>query len=385
MAIVSCQDSLVIDEALRRSLRPVYDRRLETVLASLARMGRSYYFRLNGLAGRPEETIESIRSEGLQVEVEETIPGVARLPVTEASIEPEGILVEADRFAAEAVMQGAHLYAPGVRNCHGLRAGMKATVVDPSGTPVGSGIARQGETVILRHHRGIAVETLNSRFRIPPLRETGWYEQGLIHLQSLPAMVTCAVLDPKPEELIVDLNCSPAGKMSYICQLTSNKSRVIGFDRNKQKIDKAREHLERLHCENYQLISHDSRYVHLDYAIKADKVLVDPPCTGLGVTPKLAIETTMTDVENLSAYQKQFLTTAAAMVKKGGVVVYSVCTITKEECERMVRFATDELGLVETVASPMLGWPSACSHGVSQRFDPEVDGIGYFIARFVKP
>src|SRR5207244_167557 len=186
-----------------------------------------------------------------------------------------------------------------VRNCKKLKAGMSVTVVDRSGTAVGSGIARQSETSILRYRQGIAVEILDSRFLLPSMRETSWYEAGLIHLQSLPAMVTCHVLDPKPDEVIVDLNCAPAGKMSYLCQL----------------------------------IAHDSRYAHLDFKFNADRVLVDPPCTGLGVMPKLSIETTKRDIENLSSYQKQFMTTAAGLVKEGGTVVYSVCTVTGEECE----------------------------------------------------
>src|SRR5207247_4451868 len=69
--------------------------------------------------------------------------------------------------------------------------------------------ARQSETSILRYHQGIAVEILHSRFLLPHMRETSWYEAGLIHLQSLPAMVTCQVLDPKPrsEERRVGKEC----------------------------------------------------------------------------------------------------------------------------------------------------------------------------------
>jgi 16S rRNA C967 or C1407 C5-methylase (RsmB/RsmF family) len=375
----------LIEEALLGSLKTVYDERLPNVLAALSRMGSRYYFRLNVSAQDRPGVVENIRSHGLEVGLHETIPDAAYLPVVEATPSKDGILVGADQFAAEAVMQGAHLYAPGVRNCKGLRAGMEATVEDRDGNVVGSGIARQGETTILRYHRGIAVETLNSRFRLPPLRETSWYNEGLIHLQSLPAMVTCHVLDPQPGEVIVDLNCSPAGKMSYLCQLTDNKATVIGFDRNARKIEKAREHLERLHCRNYQLIAHDSRYAHLDYTIRADKVLVDPPCTGLGVMPKLSVDATVTDVKCLAAYQKQFLRAAASMVKKGGTVVYSVCTITGEECEQIVEFAEHELGLVEVAADPMVRSTIPGLDGQSQRFDPELDGIGFFIAKFVKP
>jgi 16S rRNA C967 or C1407 C5-methylase (RsmB/RsmF family) len=373
---------LPIDEGLRGLLSPVYDRRLGNVLEALGGMGPRYYFRLN-TRGR-NEILGSMRSHQLEVGLHEIIADAAYLPVVEAFPSPDGTVVGADRFAAEAVMQGAHLYAPGVRSCKGLRTGTKATVQDRDGAIVGSGIARQGETAILRFHRGIAVEVLESRFRLPALRETSWYHAGLIHLQSLPAMVACHVLDPRAGEVVVDLNCSPAGKMSYLCQLTNNAATVIGFDRNSRKIEKAIEHLERLHCENYQLIAHDSRYAHLDYSFKVDKVLVDPPCTGLGVMPKLSIDSTMEDVRNLASYQKQFLRSAASMVKRGGTVVYSVCTITREECEDMVDFAEQQLGLKEVAAEPMVRSFDFGSNAKSQRFDPELDGAGFFIAKFVK-
>lgn len=375
----------MIDAALGTSLKNVYDGRLENVLRALRGMGSRYYFRLNSLARSSSEILDDMRTSGLNASRHERILDAGFFGVSEDSPSEDGVRVQADRFAAEAVMHGAHLYAPGVKDCKGLKAGMKASVLDSTGVVVGSGIARQGETAILRYHQGIAVETQNSRFRLPPLRETPWYSHGELHLQSLPSMVTCHVLDPKPGEVIVDLNCSPAGKMSYLCQLSKNRARVIGFDRNEQKVEKARGHLERLHCSNYQLIAHDSRYAHLDFSLKADKVLVDPPCSGLGVSPKLSLDTTLKDVNDLSAYQKQFLRAAESMVKKGGTIVYSVCTITCEECEKMVEFAENELGLVENEAEPMVASGRVNHSGSSQRFDPDLDGAGYFIAKFVKP
>ena len=385
MASADSQHHLRLDDSLRQSLATVYDGRLDNVIHSLGGMGPRYYFRLNDLAGSQLDTLESMRNGGLDAGFHEKVMDAGYLPVRESTILLNEMRVEADRFAAEAVMQGAHLYASGVRNCRKLKVGMSVTVVDRSGTVVGAGVARQSETSILRYRQGIAVEILQSRFLLPHMRETSWYEAGLIHLQSLPAMVTCQVLDPKPDEVVVDLNCAPAGKMSYLCQLTKNNARIIGFDRNEQKIEKAREHLERLRCENYQLITHDSRYAHLDYKFNADKVLVDPPCTGLGVMPKLSIETTKKGIENLASYQKQFMTTAAALVKEGGTVVYSVCTVTGEECEEVARFAEEHLGLVKVSADPIVGRAGLDREKLTQRFDPELDGAGYFIARFVKP
>jgi len=86
----------------------------------------------------------------------------------------------------------------------------------------------------------------------------------------------------------------------------------------------------------------------------------------------------------LSSYQKQFLTAASHIVKPGGVIVCSVCTITREECEDVGRFGADELGLELDMAVPMMGRPGVDADGVTQRFDPDIDGCGYFIARFHK-
>ena len=261
---------------------------------------------------------------------------------------------------------------------------MKVTVVDGTGTPVGSGISHQSETSVLTYRQGVAIEIRHSRTGLPSIMETPWYTDGQIHLQSLPAILTSHILDPKPGETIVDLNCAPGGKTSHISQLTRNQARIIGFDRNKHKIQKAEELMHRVGCANYQLISHDSRYVHLDYNIKADSVLVDPPCTALGVIPKLAIEITMRNVENSADYQKQFLTAASGITKKGGTVVYSVCTISKEECEGVVAFAEKELGLELEEQTPILAEAGFDADHLTQRFNPDIHETGYFIARFIK-
>ena len=343
-----------------------------------------YYFRINTLKAERDVVIQSMITDHLRAEPHEQISDVGFIHPRPSAIETDGNIVEADRVAAEAVQLGAHLYAPGVKRCHGLRPGMKVTVVDENGTPVGFGVSHQSETSVLTYRQGVAVEIRLSRAGLPSIMGTRWYADGQIHLQSLPAILTSHVLDPKPGETVVDLNCAPGGKTSHICQLTRNQARIIGFDRNNQKIRKAEELMNRMGCANYQLLSHDSRYVHLDYNIKADRVLVDPPCTALGVLPKLAIETTMQNVENSADYQRQFLAAASRIVKKGGTVVYSVCTISKEECEDVVGFAKKELGLVLEEQTPFLAEAGFDPDHLTQRFSPDIHEAGYFIARFIK-
>ena len=373
-----------IDPELENSIREIYGDRTDRVLSAMGAIPTRYYLRVNTLRTRRENLIRSMKAAGLEAQADESLDDAAYLRSRESRIENIGVAVEANRIAAEAVQLGSHLYATGVRKCHGLQPGMRVTVVDDNGTPVGSGLSRQSETSILTYREGIAVEIEHSRTGLPSIMETPWYKQGEIHLQSLPAILTGHILDPRPNETIVDLNCAPGGKMSHACQLTRNQARVVGFDRNARKILKAKELMERMGCSNYQLISHDSRYIHLDYNINADKVLVDPPCTALGIGSRLAIKTTARDVENSARYQKRFLAVASHITKPGGTIVYSVCTITKKECEDNVRFAENDLELKLAQEYKILGEPGFDTAHLTQRFSPDKHETGYFIARFTK-
>jgi hypothetical protein len=121
------------------------------------------------------ELVEQMTSQFESVSTDEYVEEAAWLPVREAHVESQGDLVEADKFAAEAVLQGAHLYAKGVRRCHGLKAGRRVAVVDERGNLAGAGVARQGETAILTYRQGLAVEVTKNRFGIP----ASWPQNGM--------------------------------------------------------------------------------------------------------------------------------------------------------------------------------------------------------------
>ena len=373
-----------LDPELETGLRQILGQRTNNVLAAIFALPSRYYLRVNTFRTNKEDLLQSMASNGLNARPDEFLEDAVYLCPQPSKIEINNTIVEANRMAAEAVQLGSHLYSPGVRKCHGLLPGMKVTVVDDNGTPVGSGVSRQSETSILTYRQGIAIEIQQSKTGLPSIMETPWYVQGEMHLQSLPAILTSHILDPRPGEIIVDLNCAPGGKTSHICQLTHNQARVIGFDRNIHKIQRAKNVLQRMGCSNYQLIPHDSRYIHLDYDIKADKALVDPPCTALGIGPKLSIKTTARDMENSAEYQKQFLTAASKITRTGGTIVYSVCTITKKECEEVAEFGERELGLELDAQASIRGEPGFDPNHLTQRFSPDKHETGYFIARFTK-
>jgi 16S rRNA (cytosine967-C5)-methyltransferase len=119
--------------------------------------------------------------------------------------------------------------------------------------------------------------------------------------------------------------------------------------------------------------------------LRADRVLIDPPCTALGLRPKVYDFTTSKRICDLADYQKQFIKAACKIAKPGGIIVYSVCTFTIEECERVVEFAEDDCGLKVMEQTPMLGSGGldiGHSGPLCQRFHPHSHEIGYFIAKF---
>lgn len=294
-----------------------------------------------------------------------------------------------DKLTAESVLQGAHVYAPGVKRCQGLKLGDKVSIIDDQGQMVGAGIVRMSENSILALRRGLAVEVTLPLFKVPSIREMPEYEQGLVYAQSLPAISTSRILDPQPGDTIVDLTCSPGGKLSHVSALTGGRARIFGFDRNETKISLARETIRRLGCEGIALVVHDARYLDVDFpGIVADRCLVDPPCSALGVKPKTYEYTSRAEIYALSRYQRQFLKCSSRLLRPGGVLVYSVCTMTLPECEENVKFAVDECGLELERQNIVLGsagldtvLPQAI---VTQRFHPHIHDSGYFVAKFTK-
>ena len=371
-----------------RLLEKIYGNDLEKVLRTLRTPGSNYYFRVNTLKTDPHQIVDRFRAKGFQVRMHSKIQEALYIPI-------EGPLeiplfekkVVADKFAAESVLQGAHLYAPGIVRCGGIRRGDRVTIVDEFTQLVGAGIARMSETEILTYRKGLAIEVTHPAYKIPSLRETEEFREGLIYPQSFPAILTGRILDPQPNEYIVDLTCSPGGKLSHICQLTENAGKIVGVDRNEQKISTARENLTRLGCRDVTLIPHDARYFHIDFPeTRADRCILDPPCSALGVMPKLYEYASDAEIQALAKYQKQILGAASRVVKPRGTVVYSVCTLTLDECEEVVRFGIEKCGLELEEQKFFFGSEGLTSSlpeaKLTQRFHPHIHGSGYFIASF---
>lgn len=196
------------------------------------------------------------------------------------------------------------------------------------------------------------------------------------------------MLDPQKGDTVVDMCAAPGGKTLHMAQLMECQGTIYAFDNSEKKMATLRSDATSLGACNIRALCSDSRYLDRDHPqVRADRVLVDPPCSALGVRPKLYEETTVQEIMGCVQYQKQFLGVAHRIAVRGGVIVYSTCTLTLRENEDMVRFAVDELGLEPEGQPIVLGEGGVGGGTLSkvQRFSPDLlEMPGYFIARFRK-
>ncbi len=378
------------DEQLLSDLRKVYSDKLGEFLSSLSRPPSRYYVRVNLLRTSREEVRRLLESDGVEVYYDELFEEALWIPVRgPVELEEPKCKVFVDKRTAESVMLGANVYAPGIvklEKCADV--GRKVGIVSTSGVLVAVGIVSPGFREAIRNRRGLVVRTLESLYSVPSLRDTKAYKAGMIYEQSLPSMVVTHVLSPRAGMKIVDMCAAPGGKIGHVYELNKGKGVFIAIDHSSRKITRMKQEFARLGYTSINIIRGDSRYVDLFLGKEvADYVILDPPCSSIGVIPKIYDKRTIDGIKNYADYQRQFLRSAYDLLKPGGILVYSTCTTTYLENEANIEYAVNVLGYEVLEATPIRG-----SRGVGplgkylQRFHPHIHGTpGYFIAKLQKP
>jgi len=167
------------------------------------------------------------------------------------------------------------------------------------------------------------------------------FKKGYFQVQDESSMLVGKVLDPKPGELIIDVCGAPGGKSTHIAQLMNNRGTVISRDIHEHKLKLIQDAVKRLEIDIVKTELFDATLVDESYIEKAHRVLVDAPCTGLGIIrrkPDIKWARKAADVEEIAGLQKKILAAASRYVKPGGVLVYSTCTIEPEENEEIVKW-----------------------------------------------
>jgi 16S rRNA (cytosine967-C5)-methyltransferase len=213
------------------------------------------------------------------------------------------------------------------------------------------------------------------------------FREGLISLQDEAEASVVLLLDPRAGERVLDLCAAPGGKSSQIAEAVGQNGTVVALERNPQRARALRENLwGRLHLANVELVCGDG--VAPPFRGGFDRVLVDAPCSGLGVLRRRADarwRKELSGVLAMAEVQPRLLEGAASQVRSGGVLVYSVCSLEEEETLRVVdSFLEAHPEFEREEAGPMLP-PGFRSAGPYLKATPQRNGTdGVFAARFLK-
>ncbi len=159
--------------------------------------------------------------------------------------------------------------------------------------------------------------------------------QGYYYLQNVASMLSAIILDPKPNELVIDMCAAPGSKSTHLAQLMGNEGSLILIEKYKNRIPALETNLRRMGIINSIVLNMDAKDIS-KLNIKADKILLDAPCTGEGLIrqdPTRKKSKKLRDIEKLSNIQKLLLKAGLNILKPGGKLLYSTCSIAPEENE----------------------------------------------------
>ncbi|KAF1333591.1 Ribosomal RNA small subunit methyltransferase b, partial [Globisporangium splendens] len=233
-----------------------------------------------------------------------------------------------------------------------------------------------------------------------PIGATPEYLAGHYMLQSASSICAVMALAPQLNERVLDMACAPGGKTTYIAQLMKNTGTIIANDLKKQRLKATVANLHRLGVKNTSVSCYDGRKVPSLFK-GFDRVLLDAPCTGMGVIardPSIKTQKTEKDVQRLAHLQKELLLAAIDAVdaksKTGGYILYSTCSVMVEENESVVDYALRKrnVKLVDTGLDH--GKPGFTRYqqqrfhpsvNLTRRFYPHVHNMdGFYVAKFKK-
>ncbi|XP_025253042.1 putative methyltransferase NSUN6 isoform X1 [Theropithecus gelada] len=343
-----------------------------------------------------------------------------------------------------AVLRGAHVYAPGIVSASKfMKAGDVISVYSDikgkckkgarefDGTKVflGNGISELSRKEIfngLPELKGMAIRMTEPVYLSPSFDNV---LPRYLFLQNLPSALVTHVLNPQPGEKILDLCAAPGGKTTHIAALMHDQGEVIALDKIFSKVEKIKQNALLLGLNSIRAFCFDgTKAVKLDMVEDTegeppflpesfDRILLDAPCSGMGQRPNMACTWSLKELASYQPLQRKLFTAAVQLLKPEGVLVYSTCTITLAENEEQVAWALTKFPCLQLQPQePQIGGEGMRGAGLSceqlkqlQRFDPSAvplpdtdmdslrearredmlrlankDSIGFFIAKFVK-
>lgn len=199
------------------------------------------------------------------------------------------------------------------------------------------------------------------------------YEEGLFAVQDIGSMLVAELADIRPDMLVVDVCSAPGGKAMHVADKMMGTGQVIARDLTEQKIMLIEENIERLGIKNILPQVWDATCEDEKLVEKADVVIADLPCSGLGVIGRkgdIKYRVTKEDVLQIAKLQKEILQVVSRYVRPGGTLLFSTCTVTKQENEENKEFILANLPFTLQKEKQLL---------------PGIDGSdGFYMAKFIR-
>lgn len=239
-----------------------------------------------------------------------------------------------------------------------------------------------GIQVRLHPYLPYAVEVQNA----DGIRSLAGYEEGAFAVQDVSSMLVVESAGIKAGDTVIDVCAAPGGKALHAAAKLMGTGQVIACDVNEYKVNKIEENRERLHMENVSVRVQDARITDETLIRQADVLLVDVPCSGLGVVGKkqdIKYRVTKESMEELTALQREIIGNVIQYLKPEGVMMYSTCTMNPAENEEMTAWICDTYNMETESMEPMMPaqLKELAAKGQMQLLPGIHDTDGFFFAR----
>ncbi len=254
----------------------------------------------------------------------------------------------------------------------------------------------EGEILESLRREGVELEGdsgLEHAFRVVnqtcPLNLLRTYREGLFTVQDKASVLAGLVVAPEPGMTVLDVCAAPGIKTGHLSQLMGNQGLILSLDFSERRLKIWKREMGRLGVENAVPIRGDARKPGAFPDVKADLVLVDPPCTGTGTfnrVPSGKWRLSRRSINKMMSIQRRILDNCAEHVREGGSIVYCTCSITAEENERVIQDflqVHSEFKLIK--AKPRIGLPGLMGQAEAQRLYPHIHRCnGFYIVKLAR-
>ncbi|EHI98439.1 sun protein [Clostridium sp. DL-VIII] len=165
------------------------------------------------------------------------------------------------------------------------------------------------------------------------------FKEGKITVQDESAMVVAPLLELEEGMKVIDLCSAPGGKTTHIAEMLQNTGKVLAFDIHESKLGLIKENCERLGITNVEINTNDATKLNPELVESSDRILIDVPCSGIGIIrkkPEIKWNKTRSDLREIIPIQREIMENAWQYLRSGGIMVYSTCTLNKEENEENI-------------------------------------------------